>query len=222
VRSRQNRSALVPHSLQPTVIAIGASAGGIDQIRVMLDLLPDDLHGIVLVAVHRPIIRVSYLCEMLAQRSRMPVVEAFQDEHLLPGRCYLGLPAAHLGLGARDRAVLTADPEGRLRRRTVDDLFFSVASHAGPRAIGVVLSGMLRDGAAGLAAIKTAGGRAMAQLPAAAACPGMPQAAIDEGTAMDLVATTAGLAGMIAGLTEHGGGCRPGTGSKGQTSCRLS
>ena len=68
---------------------------------------------------------------------------------------------------------------------------------------------MLRDGAAGLAAIKAAGGRALVQLPAEAAYPGMPQAAIDEGTLIDLVAPTVMLARAIAGLAGPG---RPGAG----------
>lgn len=168
----------------------------------MLDLLPDDLDAVLLVAVHRPVTRVSYLCEVLALHSRMPVVEAHADERLHAGWCYLGYPARHLGFGAGDRAVLTDDAEGHLRRRTVDDLFLSVARFAGPRGIGVVLSGMLRDGAMGLAAIKAAGGRAFVQLPAEADHAGMPEAAIDQGTAMDLVAGTPALARRIVDLTS--------------------
>lgn len=186
----------------PAIVAIGASAGGIEQIRIVLDLLPDNLDAILMVALHRPVTPVSYLRDVLGHQSRMPVVEAFANERLHAGWCYLGYPARHLGFGAEDRAVLTEDAEGLLRRRTVDDLFLSVARFAGPRGIGVVLSGMLRDGATGLAAIKAAGGRAFVQLPAEADYAGMPQAAIDQGTVMDLVAGTAALAGRIMDLTR--------------------
>ena len=186
----------------PAVIAIGASAGGIEQIRIVLDLLPDDLDAVLLVAMHRPVGPVSYLREVLGRHSRMPVVEAFANERLHAGWCYLGYPARHLGFGANDRAVLTEDAQGLLRRRTVDDLFLSVARFAGPRGVGMVLSGMLRDGALGLAAIKAAGGRALVQLPAEADHAGMPQAAIDQGTPLDLVAGTTALAGRIVDLTR--------------------
>jgi chemotaxis response regulator CheB len=196
--ARKDRA--VPPCTRTIVVAIGASAGGIDQLHLVLGLLPEGLGAVVLVAMHRPVNRVSYLCETLGSRSRMPVVEAGEGERLLAGRCYLGLPARHLGLGAGDRAALDDDPEGLWRRRTVDDLFLSVALHAGPRAIGVVLTGMLRDGAAGLGAIKAAGGRTLVQLPAEAAFPGMPRAAIDEGTVIDLVAPTAALTRAIVGF----------------------
>ena len=127
---------------------------------------------------------------------------------MLAGWCYLGLPAEHLELGADDHARLSSDPEGRRRWQTVDGLFRSAARHAGPRVIGVVLSGMLSDGSEGMAAIGRAGGTTMVQLPAEAQFSGMPQAAIDRGTAIDLMAPTAELArGIVHRVLQAGIGC---------------
>lgn len=187
----------MPPAVRRDVIVIGASAGGLLHIRTLLELLPADLPAIVLAVLHRPGDQVSHLREVLARRSRMQVVEAAHGEELLVGVCYLGQPAEHLGIDELVRAKLTADPGAARRGRTIDDLFVSVARHAGPRAIGVVLSGALRDGTAGLAAIKRAGGIALVQSPADAQFADMPESAIAGEGIVDLVAPTAELARAI-------------------------
>jgi two-component system, chemotaxis family, protein-glutamate methylesterase/glutaminase len=179
------------------VIVIGASAGGLPHIRTLLELLPADLPAIVLVVLHRPGDQVSHLREVLASKSRMQVVEAAPGEELLVGVCYLGQPAEHLGIDELVRAKLTPDPGGARRGKSIDDLFVSVARHAGPRVIGVVLSGALRDGTEGLAAIKRAGGIALVQSPAEAQFAGMPESAIASDHIVDLVAPTEELAQAI-------------------------
>jgi two-component system chemotaxis response regulator CheB len=179
------------------VIVIGASAGGLPHIRTLLELLPADLPAIVLVVLHRPGGQVSHLREVLAAKSRMQVVEAVHGEELLVGVCYLGQPAKHLGIDELIRAKLSPDPGGARRGKMIDDLFVSVARHAGPRVIGVVLSGALRDGTQGLAAIKRAGGIALVQSPAEAQFAGMPESAIAYDHIVDLVASTAELAQAI-------------------------
>jgi len=184
-------------STRRDVVVIGASAGGLPHISTLLELLPADLPAIVLVVLHRPGDQVSHLRDVLARKSRMQVVEAAQGEELLVGVCYLGQPAEHLGIDALVRARLTADPGGTRRGKTIDDLFGSVADHAGSRVIGVVLSGALRDGTEGLAAIKRAGGIAMVQSPAEAQFADMPESAIAYDHMVDLVAPTAELARAI-------------------------
>lgn len=180
------------------LIAIGASAGGLEEIRTILALLPADLPAIVLVVLHRPGDQVSHLRDVLARRSQMPVVEAVHGQDLEVGICYLGQPAGHLGVDRLVRAELTVDFGGKGRRgRTIDDLFTSVARHAGPRTVGVLLSGVLRDGSAGLAAIKKAGGITMVQSPAEARFADMPENAIASGRDIDLIAPTAELARAI-------------------------
>lgn len=179
------------------LIAIGASAGGVEQVRAILELLPADLPATVLVVIHRPGDQVSHLRDVLAAKSRMPVVEAIHGQELLVGVCYLGQPAEHLGIDQLVHAQLTADPRGTRRGRTVDDLFASVANHAGPRVIGVLLSGLLRDGSEGLAAIKRAGGVTMVQSPAEARFPDMPENAIAHAGVIDVIAPSAELARAI-------------------------
>jgi two-component system chemotaxis response regulator CheB len=182
------------------VIAIGASAGGLQEIATIMKRLPADLPAIVLVVLHRPGDQVSRLREVLGSKSRMPVVEAAQGEELHVGICYLGQPAEHLGIDRLVHAQLTSDPGGKGRRgQTIDDLFASVAEHAGPRAIGVLLSGVLRDGSRGLAAIKRAGGITMVQTPAEAQFADMPASAIAyaHGAAIDVIAPSAELARAI-------------------------
>jgi two-component system, chemotaxis family, protein-glutamate methylesterase/glutaminase len=160
------------------IVAIGASAGGLPQIRILLELLPSDLPAIVLVVLHRPGDQVGYLREVLASKSGMPVVGAIHGQELLVATCYLGQPSEHLEIDELVHAKLLSDPHMTRRGRTIDDLFGSLARHAGPRIIGVVLSGALRDGAKGLAEIKQAGGITMVQSPEDAEFESMPRSAI--------------------------------------------
>jgi two-component system chemotaxis response regulator CheB len=143
-------------------VAIGASAGGLPQIRMLLELLPSDLPAVVLVVLHRPGDQVSYLREVLAYRSKMAVV-AVHGKELLVATCYLGQRSEHLEVDELVHAKLLADPRMSRRGRRIDDLFGSLARHAGPRTIGIILSGALRDGAKGLAEIKQGGGITMVQ-----------------------------------------------------------
>jgi two-component system chemotaxis response regulator CheB len=184
-------------SSQRDIVAIGGSAGGLRQIRVLLELLPSDLPAIVLVVLHRPGDQVSYLREVLASKSRMPVVEAIHGQELLVATCYLGQPSEHLEVDELLRAKLLSDPRMSRRGRTIDGLFGSLAHHAGPRTIGVVLSGALRDGAKGLAEIKQAGGIIMVQSPGDAEFESMPESAIAHDGIVDVIAPTAELARAI-------------------------
>jgi two-component system, chemotaxis family, protein-glutamate methylesterase/glutaminase len=175
------------------IVAIGASAAGLPQIRMLLELLPADLPAVVLVVLHRPGDQLSYLREVLACKSRMPVVEAIHGQELLVARCYLGQPSEHLEVDELVHAKLLSDPRMSRRGRTIDDLFGSLARHAGPRTIGVVLSGALRDGAKGLADIKQAGGITMVQSPEDAEFESMPRSAIAYGGTVDVIAPTTEL-----------------------------
>jgi hypothetical protein len=105
------------------IVPIGASAGGLPQIRMLLELLPSDLPAIVLVVLHRPGDQVSYLREVLAYKSRMQVVEAIHGEGLLVATCYLGQPSEHLQVDELVHAKLLSDPRMSRRGRTIDDLW---------------------------------------------------------------------------------------------------
>jgi two-component system chemotaxis response regulator CheB len=151
----------------------------------------------VLVVLHRPGDQVSYLREVLASKSRMPVVEAIHGQELLVATCYLGQPSDHLEVDELVHAKLLSDPRMTRRGRTIDDLFVSLARHAGPRTIGVVLSGALRDGAKGLAEIKQAGGITLVQSPEDAEFESMPRSAIAHGGIVEVIAPTTELAHAI-------------------------
>ena len=146
----------------PFFIAIGASGNeGLNDIRDLLGALITPIEAIVMVVLHRPTDKISYLREILARASSIPVVIAAEAETFVPGTCYIGEPDEHLTLMDTNLAHLVPGPGHTLRNRTVDTLFNSLASHAGSRVIGVVLSGSLDDGSRGLAAIHATHGITM-------------------------------------------------------------
>ena len=182
----------------PDIVAIGASSGGIEALQSLLGALCD-IDAIVLVVLHRPANRASYLRDILLRNMRMPVVVTRHGERLHKSVCYIGEPSQHLMVDSN----LCADflPDHRYTTRNIDELFISLARHFGPRTIGVVLSGQLDDGTRGLAAIKKAGGITTVQSPQEAVYPDMPRNAINYDGPIDLVAPTSDLAAEIVRLT---------------------
>jgi two-component system chemotaxis response regulator CheB len=164
---------------QPYFIAIGASGSeGLDDIINLLGAWPNNVHAVVMVVLHRSSDEISYLQEILARSSRLPIVVAEPGQLLQPNICYIGEPDGALTMSSEGLAFLVEGADNRLRNRTVDTLFDSVALHAGKRAVGIVLSGSLDDGSRGLAAIHAAGGLTMVLDPAHKPV-GMQQNAID-------------------------------------------
>lgn len=161
------------------VVAIGGSAGSIRVLMTVLAGLPRDFNGILLIAIHRPYGRKSELADLMRRSTYLQVVEIVDSEALTSAVVYLSEPAQHLTV-RRDgyRAKLLPDPFRLRRNQSIDELFTSVAAAAGTRAVGVLLSGMLTDGAAGLKAIKSAGGVTIVQHPADAHWPDMPLSAL--------------------------------------------
>jgi two-component system chemotaxis response regulator CheB len=177
------------------IVAIGGSAGGLEAIEALLMRLPPDLPAAVLIVLHRPPERVSFLPEILARLTCMRVVVAHEGEQLEYGTCYVGDPSCHLMVGPGPTFHLL--PDSFYRAHNVDALFQSLAQHAGPRVIGVILSGMLKDGSLGLKGIKEAGGLAMVQSPEEALFKEMPQNAIDHDGRIDFVGPVDALAAEI-------------------------
>ncbi len=181
----------------PAVIAIGASGGeGLNDIKDLLSGLGSPATAVILVVLHRPSDRISALRDVLARSCDMPVLVAKDCEKLLSGTCYIGEPDEHLTLDARNVADLVPGAAHKLRNRTIDTLFNSVARHAGGRMIGVILSGSLDDGSRGLAAIHAAGGLTMVLDPKHKPR-GMQQNAIDFDGPISLVATAGEIAQTI-------------------------
>lgn len=178
-------------------VAIGASGSeGLDDIIDLLRALERPSEAVLMVVLHRPSDRISFLAEVLSRRSGLPVVVAEEATRLEPGTCYVGEPDGHLTLVDHQVAHLVPGADHVLRNRTIDTLFNSLADHAASRVIGVVLSGALDDGSRGLAAIHAAGGRTMVLDPGSKPH-GMQQNAIDFDGPIDFVGTSVEIANRI-------------------------
>ncbi|WP_322010932.1 chemotaxis response regulator protein-glutamate methylesterase [Paraburkholderia sp. J12] len=170
------------------LIIVGASTGGTEAIREVLTPLPPDAPA-VLIAQHMPPGFTKSFAQRLNGLCRITVKEAEHGERVLPGHAYIAPGHAHLLLarsGANYIAHLSDEPPVNRHRPSVDVLFRSAATHAGKNAIGVILTGMGRDGAAGLLEMRNAGAYTLAQDEASCIVFGMPREAIALGAADDI------------------------------------
>jgi two-component system chemotaxis response regulator CheB len=177
------------------VVAVAASAGGVEALRSFVAALPAGFPAAVLVVLHIPPTGPTVLPEILARAGRLPARLAQDGAALAPGVILVAPPGRHLAV-ADGHARLLADARDNSHRPSADILLRSVAQNFGTRSSGVVLSGMMDDGAAGLAAIRRAGGLALVQAPADALFPSMPVAAI-AAAAPQIVAPAPDLAGPL-------------------------
>jgi two-component system chemotaxis response regulator CheB len=171
------------------LLFIGASTGGTEAIRDVLAGLPADGPPI-LVAQHMPAGFTRTFARRLDATCPMHVSEAEDGEPVLPGHAYIAPGSHHLLIerrGGRYWIALSDAPEVNRHRPSVDVLFRSAASVVGSRAVGVILTGMGRDGAAGLAAMRAAGAYNLAQDEASCVVFGMPREAIAAGAAHEVV-----------------------------------
>lgn len=159
------------------LVVVGASAGGVEALRELVSGLPADLDAAVLVVLHLPPGGATALDSILDRCGPLPCAPAEDGAPLRRGTVVVGRPDRHLRV-VGDRIVLDRGPSEGGHRPSVDALFRSAARARGPRTTGVVLSGVLDDGAAGLVGIARAGGRVVLQDPADALHPGMPHGAL--------------------------------------------
>lgn len=179
-----------------TVIAVGASTGGTEALRVLLEALPLETPPIVIVQ-HMPEQFTTAFAQRLNQHCRLEVKEAADGDEVRAGRALIARGNLHLVL-RRNRRVATLDgPLVSRHRPSVDVLFRSVAQVAGPSAVGVLMTGMGDDGAAGLLEMKQCGATTIVQDEASCVVFGMPQAAIAVGAA-DVVASLAAMPNVLA------------------------
>lgn len=184
----------------PDIIAIGASAGGVDAVLNLVKHLPANLPASVLIVLHRHPYEVSQLQQVLAHRTKLHVAIAKTGDNLRDGHCLIGEPGRHLIIGPDLRVQLL--PDGFYRAHNIDALFWSLALHAPRHTIGIILSGTMKDGALGLKAIKDAGGIVFVQSPEEAEFEDMPENAISLDGPIDLVAPVATLAREIIRRVE--------------------
>lgn len=181
------------------VVAVGASAGGVEALRALVAGLPAGYPGVVLVVLHVPRDAPSALPAILDRNGPLRAATAVDGEALRPGQIYVA-PNDHHLIVVDGHIRLTRGPAENGHRPAIDPLFRSVARAFGRRAVGVVLSGSRDDGAAGLATIVAQGGTAVVQDPEDALYPWMPQAALDAAPT-EHVAPAAKLGGLIAEVT---------------------
>ena len=183
------------------IVVIGASAGGVEALGSLVEKLPVDLPAAVFVVLHIPASGTSVLPAILQRRGRLPAAHAIDEEPIENGRIYVAPPDHHLLLHPGIVRVVRGPRENGYRP-AIDPLFRSAAKSFGPRVTGVVLSGVLDDGTAGLAVIKDVGGRTLVQDPEEALYPMMPTSAIDF-VSPDRVLEAHGLGSAVVEFTAE-------------------
>jgi two-component system chemotaxis response regulator CheB len=171
------------------VVVVGASTGGTEALRDLLEALPPDAPGFAVVQ-HMPEVFTQQFARRLDQVCRVEVKEAEDGDRLVPGRVLVAPGNRHLVVrrsGALYVAHVLDGPPVSLHRPSVDVLFRSAAQAAGPNAVGVILTGMGDDGAEGMAELKRAGARTIAQDEATSVVFGMPREAIARGCVDDVL-----------------------------------
>jgi two-component system chemotaxis response regulator CheB len=177
-----------PRSHRPTgkIVVIGASTGGVEALKVVLMGLPPDCPP-TLVTQHMPSRFTAAFAERLNRECPMTVSQACHDELIEPGHVYIAPGSHHLELyraGGRNICRLSDGPPVSGHRPSVDVLFRSVARVAGKSAIGVILTGMGKDGAEGLLELRQAGAATLGQNEETSLIYGMPRVAFERGGVM--------------------------------------
>jgi two-component system, chemotaxis family, protein-glutamate methylesterase/glutaminase len=188
------------------IIVIGGSSGATGPLKAILGALPPDLPAAVFVVLHIPAHGIGILSTVASAASRLPVVQAESGMVIKNGQIYIAAPDHHLLL-FESHIMLGRGPRENMVRPAIDALFRSAALQYGPRVIGVVLSGLLSDGAAGLTAIKRCGGLALVQDPSDAIADEMPLRAI-EATTVDLCAPGAKIGDILTDLAHEAPGTK--------------
>jgi two-component system chemotaxis response regulator CheB len=191
------------HAAAELVVAIGASTGGTEALRTILTTMPEDAPGIVVVQ-HMPERFTAAFAQRLDQICPITVKEALPGDRVVRGQALIAPGNRHLLLhrhGTQYEVELVDGPRVSRHRPSVDVLFRSVAQAAGPHAVGVLLTGMGDDGAAGLLEMKRGGATTLAQDEATSVVFGMPKEAIERG-AVDRVLPLPGMAAAILSATR--------------------
>jgi len=185
----------------PTVVAVGASAGGLDAFSQILEKLPPSPNVAFIFVQHLSPQHESALPTLLSARTRLPVVQATEGAAIESNHVYVMPPNVQMEI-VDGRLTLLPRPHDRSQFTPIDFFFESVARSAQERSIGIILSGTASDGAIGIREIKAAGGITIAQTPESAKYDGMPRAAIATGM-IDLVLPPKEIAEHISQVRHH-------------------
>lgn len=181
-------------------VVIGASAGGIEALSVLLPALPAGLRASFFIVLHLPRERPSLLVEIFEHRCALRVREAEDKEPVAPGTVYFAPPDYHLLLEKSRQIALSADAPVHYSRPSIDVLFESAADAYGDHLLGVILTGANQDGASGLEAVHRAGGITVVQEPVSAHAPLMAMSALQRNPA-DFVLSLQQIAHLLGTLT---------------------
>jgi two-component system, chemotaxis family, protein-glutamate methylesterase/glutaminase len=193
--------AAVPRAADRDIIVIGASAGGIEALKVLVKGLPPDLPAALFIVQHLAPHATSWLPRILTRAGPWPAAHPHNGEPITSGRIYVAPPDYHLTL-ASGHVHLSRGPKEHGVRPAIDPLFRSAASTYGPRVVGVILTGMLDDGTAGLIAVKVGGGVTVVQDPQDALFPAMPRSALRY-LEVDYCLPLAEVPSVLARLTQR-------------------
>jgi two-component system, chemotaxis family, protein-glutamate methylesterase/glutaminase len=183
------------------IVVVGASAGGVEALEVLVAGLPETFPAAVFVVLHIPAHTPSQLHTVLASAGRLPVTAAQEGEAILPGHVYVAPTDRHLLLEG-DRIRVTRGPKENRMRPAADVLFRSAAYSFGPRVISIVLSGTLDDGTAGSWAVKDRGGIVVVQAPEDARHASMPESVLQQ-VAVDYTRPVTGMPPLLERLTRE-------------------
>lgn len=179
------------------IVVIGASAGGVETLRQVVSTLPAHLPCAVLITLHIGTNK-SELPGLLSRAGALPASHPSHGERIQPGKIYIAPPDHHMRV-AEGKIALTRGPRENWARPAIDPLFRSAASGYGAGAIGVILTGGLNDGTAGLFEIKAMGGMTVVQAPQDAINAEMPQSALDH-VEVDYVRPASEIGCLLADL----------------------
>lgn len=173
--------------LKPRLVAIGASAGGPGALAKLLAGIPKEFPAAIVIVQHVDEQFAVGMAEWLSRDSSLPVRVAAEGDQILPGTVLLAATNDHLSLKPKDRLGYTPEPRDYVYRPSIDVFFNSICQWWNGDAVGVLLTGMGRDGAKGLKALRDKGHFTIAQDQASSAVYGMPKAAIALGAAVDVL-----------------------------------
>jgi len=197
--SKNNQTEATPATRD--MIVMGASLGGVDALSRLLAQLPADLPAAIFVVQHMQPYTDSHLAAILSKASPLPVREALNGEKIRVGQVYLAPPDQHL-LVANGTLRVGRGPRENRARPAIDPLFRTAAHVGRSRTIGVILTGLLDDGAAGLAAIKQCGGVTIVQDPKDALHSSMPEEAL-RASQPDYVVPLSEMGAILDGLSRQ-------------------
>lgn len=180
-------------------VVIGASAGGVEALGMLLAALPKGFSPAVVIVMHVPAANKSLLVEVLGPRCVLKVREAGDKQPVAGGTVYVAPPAYHLLIEPDHSFALSVDPPVNYSRPSIDVLFESAAYAYREHLLGIVLTGANSDGADGLARIRAFGGKGWVQQPETAVASVMPAAAIARAGA-DQILSLPDMAAELAGL----------------------